>query len=167
MASADDGVTAITAAPTSFEIVNAAYGRTTGDQLVEAIDERLSDALADYQSAAVRSGATFTIVVVGDARLGDAAVDSVERALEQPFTIGNETIHLGARIGVARRTDQEALDHLLRRAAEALAHARASEGVTTRVATEGRGCRSPRSRRICTGRWSGRRSMSASSRRCI
>jgi predicted signal transduction protein with EAL and GGDEF domain len=139
MASADDGVTAITAAPTSFEIVNAAYGRTTGDQLVEAIDERLSTALADYQSAAVRSGATFTIVVVGDARLGDAAVDSVERALEQPFTIGNETIHLGARIGVARRTDQEALDHLLRRAAEALAHARASEGVTTRVATEGRG----------------------------
>ncbi|MEH3104738.1 MAG: GGDEF domain-containing phosphodiesterase [Sphingomonas phyllosphaerae] len=139
MSSADDGVTAITAAPTSFEIVNAAYGRMTGDQLVAAIDERLSDALADYHSAAVRSGATFTIVVAGDARLGDAAVDSVERALEQPFTIGNETIHLGARIGVARRTDQEALDHLLRRAAEALAHARASEGVTTRVATEGSG----------------------------
>ncbi|MFK3888021.1 EAL domain-containing protein [Sphingomonas sp. NPDC079357] len=139
VSSAGHDVTAITAAPTSFEIVNAAYGRMTGDQLVEAIDERLSDALADYRSAAVRSGATFTIIVAGDAQVGDAAVDSVERALEQPFTIGNETIHLGARIGVARRVDHETPDHLLRRAAEALAHARASEGVTTRVATEGSG----------------------------
>lgn len=133
------GVTAIVVAPTSFEIVNAAFGRATGDQLVNAMDERLSRALADYDSAAVRGGATFTIVVAGDARAGDAAVGAVERALEPPFPIGDETIHLGARIGVARRSDDEPLDHLLSRAAEALARARTSDGATTRVAAQGSG----------------------------
>lgn len=132
-------LTAITAAPTSFEIVNAAYGRQTGDQLVDAIDDRLSGALIEFRSAAVRSGATFTIVVAGDAQVGDAAVDAVERALEHPFAIGNETILLGARIGVARMSGDEPLEHLLRRAAEALAHARSSEGATTRIAADGSG----------------------------
>ncbi|WP_394647646.1 EAL domain-containing protein [uncultured Sphingomonas sp.] len=132
-------LTAITAAPTSFEIVNAAYGRQTGDQLVDAIDDRLSGALIEFRSAAVRSGATFTIVVAGDAQVGDAAVDAVERALEHPFAIGNETILLGARIGVARMSGDEPLEHLLRRAAEALAHARSSEGATTRIAADGTG----------------------------
>lgn len=138
-AAAGRGVTAITAAPTSFEIVNAAYGRLTGDQLVEAIDQRLSGALAEYRCAAVRSGATFSIVVAGDATVGDAAVDAVERALEHPFLIGDEMIQLGARIGVARMTDDEPLDHLLRRAAEALAFARTNEGATTRIAADGSG----------------------------
>ncbi|WP_294194833.1 GGDEF domain-containing phosphodiesterase [uncultured Sphingomonas sp.] len=132
-------LTAITAAPTSFEIVNAAYGRQTGDQLVDAIDDRLSGALIEFRSAAVRSGATFTIVVAGDAQVGDAAVDAVERALEHPFAIGAETILLGARIGVARMSGDEPLEHLLRRAAEALAHARSSEGATTRIAADGTG----------------------------
>lgn len=132
-------LTAITAAPTSFEIVNAAYGRQTGDQLVDAIDDRLSGALIEFRSAAVRSGATFTIVVAGDAQVGDAAVDAVERALEHPFAIGSETILLGARIGVARMSGDEPLEHLLRRAAEALAHARSSEGATTRIAADGTG----------------------------
>ncbi|WP_310100390.1 GGDEF domain-containing phosphodiesterase [Sphingomonas sp. BE138] len=139
VAHATHGVTAVTVAPTSFEIVNAAYGRATGDHLVDAIDARLSGALVEFDSAAVRSGATFTIIVSGDAQVGDAAVDAVERALEHPFRVGDETVHLGARIGVARMTGDEALDHLLRRAAEALAHARASEGATTRVAAEGSG----------------------------
>ncbi len=139
VAASADGVTAITVAPTSFEIVNAAYGRTTGDQLVDAIDQRLSGALAEYRSAAVRSGATFTILVGGEAQIGDAAVDATERALEHPFQIHGETIQLGARIGVARMSEEEPLDQLLRRAAEALAYARASEGATRRIAADGRG----------------------------
>jgi predicted signal transduction protein with EAL and GGDEF domain len=139
VAASVDGVTAITVAPTSFEIVNAAYGRATGDQLVDAIDERLSGALAEYRSAAVRSGATFTILVGGEAQVGDAAVDAIERALEHPFQIGDETIQLGARIGVARMSEEEPLDHLLRRASEALAYARASEGATRRIAADGSG----------------------------
>ncbi|WP_193753074.1 GGDEF domain-containing phosphodiesterase [Sphingomonas endophytica] len=136
VAGAADGVIAIVVAPTSFEIVNAAYGRATGDLLVDTMDERLSRVLSAFDSAAVRGGATFTIVVAGNARVGDQAVDIVEQALEKPFHIGLETIHVGARIGVARRHGDEPLDHLLRRAAEALAHARASDGVTTRVAAE-------------------------------
>ncbi|MBW6526651.1 GGDEF domain-containing phosphodiesterase [Sphingomonas sp. RHCKR7] len=133
------GVTAIVAAPTSFEIVNTAYGRAAGDQLVEAMAERLAAELAGYEMAAVRGGATFTIVVAGDAATGDAAVSRIERALEQPFAIEGETIHVGARIGVARMTEDEPAEHLLRRAAEALARARASDGATTRVAAEHEG----------------------------
>ena len=39
------GVTAIVAAPTSFEIVNAAFGRTLGDRLVQAMAARLDATL--------------------------------------------------------------------------------------------------------------------------
>ena len=133
------GVTAIVAAPTSFEIVNAAFGRAAGDQLVDAIGERLTDALVSYDIAAVRGGATFTIVVAGDGETGDDAIAEVERALDLPFAVGAETIHIGARIGVARMGPDEPPEHLLRRAAEALARARASDGATTRVATADEG----------------------------
>lgn len=128
------GVTAIVVAPSSFEIVNAAFGRAAGDLLVDAMDRRLTGALGNYDHASVRGGATFTIVVAGDARCGDRAVTTVERALEEPFEIGSETIHVGARIGVARMNENEPADYLLRRATEALARARFSEGATTRVA---------------------------------
>ncbi|KQN90446.1 hypothetical protein ASE95_13210 [Sphingomonas sp. Leaf231] len=139
VAAARAGVTAVTVAPTSFEIVNAAYGRATADQLVDAIDARLSGAVAEFRTAAVRSGATFTILVDGEEQVGDAAVDAIERALEHPFEIDAETIQLGARIGVARMAADEPLDQLLRRSAEALAYARANEGATRRIAADGRG----------------------------
>ncbi|TCP37275.1 diguanylate cyclase/phosphodiesterase [Sphingomonas sp. BK235] len=138
-AHAGRGVTAIVAAPTSFEIVNTAYGRAAGDRLVAAMAARLTEELAGHEAAAVRGGATFTIVVAGDAATGDAAVGMIERALERPFEIDGEVIHVGARIGVARMTEDEPAEHLLRRAAEALARARASDGATTRVAAEHEG----------------------------
>lgn len=133
------GVTAVVAAPTSFEIVNAAFGRSAGDHLVAAIGDRLTHALAGFEIAAVRAGATFTIVVAGDAQTGDDAIATVEHALDQPFVAGGEKIHIGARIGVARMGEEEPPEHLLRRAAEALARARASDGATTRVATADEG----------------------------
>ncbi|MEH3046903.1 GGDEF domain-containing phosphodiesterase [Sphingomonas adhaesiva] len=138
-AHAADGVTAIVAAPTSFEIVNAAYGRAAGSRLIQAIADRIGQALSPFRVSIAHDGATFSLAVVGTGARGDAAVAAVERALAEPFPIGAATIHVGARIGVARMAPDEPGDHLLRRAADALARARASDGATTRVAGVGEG----------------------------
>jgi EAL domain-containing protein (putative c-di-GMP-specific phosphodiesterase class I)/GGDEF domain-containing protein len=131
-----DGVAVLIAALTSFEIVNAAFGREAGDALLRAAEARIADALADAASALSGEGATFTIAVSGSPAAGDAAVVKLERALAQPFQVAGETIHVGARIGMARRVTGEPVEHLLRRAAEALARARGSDGATTQIAAE-------------------------------
>lgn len=133
------GMTAIVAAPTSFEIVNAAFGRALGDRLVQAMAARLDEVLADYRGVATRAGATFSMLVAGPPVEGDRAAAAVERALGAPFAVDGETIHVGARIGLARMSGGEPVGDLLFRAAGALERARASDGATTRVASEGEG----------------------------
>jgi predicted signal transduction protein with EAL and GGDEF domain len=129
-------VTAMIAALTSFEIVNAAFGRATGDALVQAAQVRLSEALAARAAVVTREGSAFTILLAGARTDADAALAAVERALAAPFTVGEETIQVGARIGVARAAAAEPPADLLRRAAEALARARGGEGATTQIAPD-------------------------------
>ncbi|KQT32096.1 hypothetical protein ASG29_09625 [Sphingomonas sp. Leaf412] len=129
----DAGVTAMIASLTSFEIVNTAFGRATGDALVQAAQVRLAQALAAHAAIVTRDGSTFTIVLAGES---DSALAAVERALATPFAVMGETIQVGARIGVARAGSEEAPAELLRRAAEALANARGGEGATTQVAPD-------------------------------
>jgi EAL domain-containing protein (putative c-di-GMP-specific phosphodiesterase class I)/GGDEF domain-containing protein len=133
------GATAIVAAPTSFEIVNAAFGRDAGDRLIQAMAARIAEALHDAPSLVERDGATFTIVVAGPGGGGDSAVAAIEQALGQPFAVGDRTIHIGARLGVARMSEREPPDHLLRRAGGALARAQAGDGARTQIAGAGEG----------------------------
>ncbi|NJR79565.1 EAL domain-containing protein [Sphingomonas corticis] len=132
------GVTAMIAALTSFEIVNAAFGRAAGDALVNAAQARLAQALAAHAAIVTRDGSAFTILLAGAPVEAEAALAAVERALAAPFDVGGETIQVGARIGVARAAVDEPSADLLRRAAEALARARGGggEGATTQVAPD-------------------------------
>ena len=129
-------VTAMIAALTSFEIVNAAFGRAAGDALVQVAQTRLSEALGGHAAVVTREGSAFTILLAGTRTDADAALAAVERTLAAPFTVGEETIQVGARIGVARAAAAEPPADLLRRAAEALARARGGEGATTQVAPD-------------------------------
>ena len=136
---ADTGASAVIAALTSFEIVNNAFGRAAGDLLVRAAQARVARALAGIEAMMMRDGSTFTIAAAGPPALVSDAVAAIERALAEPFAVGEETIHLGARIGVAHGCAGETAAQLLRRAAEALARARGSDGATTQVAAAGEG----------------------------
>lgn len=129
------GVSVAIAALTSFEIVNTAFGRAAGDRLVHAAGERIVAALAGTECAMLRDGSAFTIAIAGVPAAVKAAVGAIERALVEPFAIGAETIHVGARIGVAHGGANEPPKQLLRRAAEALARARGSDGAITLIDT--------------------------------
>jgi EAL domain-containing protein (putative c-di-GMP-specific phosphodiesterase class I)/GGDEF domain-containing protein len=131
---ADTGVSVIVAALTSFEIVNTAFGRAAGDLLVRAAQARIARALAGIEVTMLRNGSAFTIAAAGPPPLVGEAVAAIERTLAEPFAVGEETIHVGARIGVAHGGAGEPAKQLLRRAAEALARARGSDGATTQIA---------------------------------
>ena len=130
-------LSAIVAAPSSFEIVNAAFGRSAGDRLVQMMSDRLDAALQSTGARIARAGATFSVLLPGDSARAVATL--VERTLEEPFSIGGESVRVGVRIGIAHRNADETEDHLVQRAVEALARARASDGATTHVAAGGDG----------------------------
>lgn len=133
------GVSVVVAALTSFEIVNNAFGRAAGDLLVRAAEARIARAMAGIETAMLRDGSAFTIAAAGPPALVTVAVSAIERALAEPFALGEETIHVGARIGVAHGGAGEPAKQLLRRAAEALARARGSDGAMTQVSVANEG----------------------------
>ena len=128
------GVTVAIVALASFEIINAAYGRNTGDALVVAATDRINRALSAAGDVDVaRDGAIFTVAVAEPIERAHPSVTAIEFALAQPFVVGSTTVHVGTRIGVAGGQGEEA-EALVARARAALADARVLEGATTRIA---------------------------------
>lgn len=110
-----------------FDVVNAAYGRETGDAALRAVAHRIEPLVAETTGAdslfARMRGAEFAIAFAGDVsneRLGllaEAIVDAVAR----PISTGKDMLNLGCRIGIVRahERDRTALS-LVRRANGAL-----------------------------------------------
>ena len=121
---------------TRFDIVNAAFGRSTGDALLAAAFARIVQglspiALADRQIAR-GDGALFEIALAADETALTEVVTAIETALARPFDTGDAMVNLGARIGVARAANGSRVDDLPTRAREALEPAH--DGATVRQA---------------------------------
>ena len=134
-------VAALVVVLTSVEVVNAAFGRDTGDAMIEQAHDRLRTVLATHAAGAslLHDGASFTIWLPADTTAPVAA--AIERTLALPFEVAGQTIYVGARIGIARREAGEADEHLVRRAAEAVARGRGGDAATTQIASTGGGIR--------------------------
>lgn len=118
----------------SFEIINAAYGRDTGDTLVAAAKDRIERALsATGEGEVLREGAVFTLALPVTLDAAHPLITAIEFALAQPFLVGGTTVHVGTRIGVASGKGEQA-EALVARARAALGEARVLEGATTRIA---------------------------------
>jgi len=117
-----------------FDGINAAYGRSVADGLLQAVARRLRRVVgADKPEARVLArvaGAEFVVAFAGPVRLGEVtlAARRLGDAFEKPFTVEGRVIHLACRMGLAvSEADGAGADVLLRRASAALARAKAGE----------------------------------------
>ncbi len=143
---ADDGaagsVVMLLLSVSRYDAINAAFGRATGDAVLQAVGRRIErwvDPDGQARLIARMAGAEFAVLLAAPATLGDGrflAGELVE-AVGRPFMSGDHVITLASRAGVAvsRPGDDPAL--LLRRASAALAEAKTADSAPVRVLAEG------------------------------
>jgi diguanylate cyclase (GGDEF)-like protein/PAS domain S-box-containing protein len=102
-----------------FKEVNDSLGHHFGDQLLQQVALRLRHELRDSDTVARLGGDEFAMVLpgVGDEAAGANAARKILAALEEPFEVDVERIHVGASIGISLfPLHGEDPDTLLRRA---------------------------------------------------
>jgi diguanylate cyclase (GGDEF)-like protein len=135
-------VVALLLSVSRYDAINAAFGRTVGDSVLQAAARRIErQAAPDGRRTLVArmAGAEFAVLLAAPATLGDGrflAGELVE-AIGRPFMSSDHVITLGCRAGVAVSRPVDDAAALLRRASIALAEARGAEGAPVRVLDEG------------------------------
>jgi diguanylate cyclase (GGDEF)-like protein len=130
---------------TRFDMINAAFGRSTGDVLLEAVAERIEPLVIEHAGArgfmARMGGPEFMVTLDGlNEEAREALANHIVERIERPFVANGHMVSLDCRIGIVESSPDEDVTDLLRRANSALAEARASEGGPVRsmsVADEG------------------------------
>jgi diguanylate cyclase (GGDEF)-like protein len=125
-----------------FDTINAAFGRSTGDAVLQAAArriERLIDGDGRRRLIARIAGAEFAVLLAAPTSLGEGAflAGQLVEAIGRPFMSGDHMITLGSRVGVVAAAPGDSAATLLRRASAALAEAKASEGGPVRVLDAG------------------------------
>lgn len=123
---------------TRLEIINTAFGRGTGDALLDAVAGRIEPLLAESggQRAFLTrmSGAEFVVTLDGlDAGARAKLADRIVTRIERPFFAEGHMVSLGCRIGIVESAPGDDATQLLKRASAALAEARASDGSPIRA----------------------------------
>ncbi|TPG14339.1 putative bifunctional diguanylate cyclase/phosphodiesterase [Sphingomonas oligophenolica] len=117
------------------DIVNAAYGRPTGDALIEAVGTVIARIAADTGATlAALGGVEFALGVPGDLAAAHEVAGCLTAALTEPFVVSGIRALVGHRIGLAVTIPGDDTTGLLRKAREALTAAKASDGTTMRIA---------------------------------
>ena len=116
-----------------FDTINAAFGRPTGDAVLQAAArriERLADSDGRRRLVARIAGAEFAILLAAPTSLGEGRflAGQLVEALGRPFMSGDHVITLGSRVGVVASEEDEDAAGLLRRASAALAEAKVERG---------------------------------------
>ncbi len=103
-----------------FKDVNDTFGHHAGDVLLGAVAVRLRSELRASDTVARLGGDEFAIVLAGVDGEGGAerAARKLLRALELPFQVEGESLHIGASIGMALFPDHGADGDLLMRHAD-------------------------------------------------
>jgi diguanylate cyclase (GGDEF)-like protein len=125
-----------------FDTINAAFGRPTGDAVLQAAArriERLADSDGRRRLVARIAGAEFAILLAAPTSLGEGRflAGQLVEALGRPFMSGDHVITLGSRVGVVASEEGEDAAGLLRRASAALAEAKASDSGPVKVVDAG------------------------------
>jgi diguanylate cyclase (GGDEF)-like protein len=129
----DDGaLVVLLLAVSRFDAINAAFGRATGDAVLQAVArriERLVDADMKRRIVARLAGAEFAVLLAPPASLGEGRflAGQLVEAIGRPFMSGDHVITLGCRVGAVASGPGEDSSSLLRRASAALAEAKVSD----------------------------------------
>ncbi|MDH3663992.1 MAG: diguanylate cyclase, partial [Alphaproteobacteria bacterium] len=110
-----------------FKNVNDSLGHEVGDRLLQMVAARLRATIRTSDLVARLGGDEFA-VLQGQATHSDAPrhlAEKLQRAIEQPYVIGDQQLHTSTTIGIAVYPDHgDDPDQLLRRADLALYHAK-------------------------------------------
>ena len=125
-----------------YDAINAAFGRTTGDAVLQAAARRIerhAGAEGKRRLAARMAGAEFAILLAAPATLDEGRFLAGEliEAIGKPFASGDHVITLGAKAGVAAAQAGDDAATLLRRASAALAEAKSADSAPVRVLEDG------------------------------
>ncbi|MDT9597604.1 putative bifunctional diguanylate cyclase/phosphodiesterase [Sphingosinicella rhizophila] len=115
-----------------FDTINAAFGRPTGDAVLQATArriERIVDADGQRCLVARLAGAEFAILLAAPTSLkeGRFLAGQLIEAIGRPFMSGDHVITLGSRVGIVGSMADDDPASLLRRASAALAEAKSAE----------------------------------------
>ena len=112
-----------------FKLVNDSFGHLVGDQLLQAIAQRLRQSVAKTDLVTRFGGDEFTLLLTR-IRDGKAAITVAQRLrhqLQKPFFIGNHQLYTGCSIGVVLGdADYQQADEMLRDADIAMYQAKRS-----------------------------------------
>jgi len=145
LAAAEEGegppVVAILLAVSRFDAINAAFGRSTGDSVLQAAARRIErqvDGDGRSRLVARMAGAEFAVLLGRPASLAEGRflAGQLVEAIARPFMSGDHAITLASRAGVVAATAGDDPAAVLRRASAALAEARGSENAPVRVFDE-------------------------------
>ncbi|MBW9256673.1 MAG: EAL domain-containing protein [Candidatus Thiodiazotropha sp. (ex. Lucinisca nassula)] len=110
-----------------FKDINDSLGHTTGDQLLNAVANRLTSSLRQSDTIARLGGDEFTVILSG-IQDDEKAINVANKILDcfrQPFRVGRRDIHISTTIGISlypeHSTDSE---HLVRHADTAMYQAK-------------------------------------------
>ncbi len=117
-----------------FKQVNDAMGHEAGDDLLRQVAKRLTSVVADRGIVARLGGDEFMVLIrekIQSDALNDLA-SAIVTSIAQPFSIGQDTAHIGVSVGIATAVTDERGD-LVSRADYALYDAKESGRNTYRV----------------------------------
>jgi diguanylate cyclase (GGDEF)-like protein len=125
-----------------YDAINAAFGRATGDAVLQAAARRIErhvDPDGKKKLVARMAGAEFAVLLSGAATIGEGRFLAGEliEAIGRPFASGDHVITLGGKAGVAAAETGDDPAALLRRASLALAEARGIDSAPVRVLEDG------------------------------
>lgn len=138
-----------------FKLVNDAFGRKAADNLLRMVAQRLVHAGGGEATRFARVGADRFVIVVLDMenaeQLGGYVEQRLSATFDEPFSVGDHTVRVSVKVGIAVFPDDGMdADSLMRSAEAALKKAKASgerfvffteamsERVAERLALEGR-----------------------------
>lgn len=125
-----------------FDAINAAFGRATGDAVLQAAArrmERLVDGDGKRRLVARLAGAEFAVLLAAPTSLSEGRflAGQLVESIGRPFMSGDHVITLGSRVGVVASAPGDDAAALLRRASSALAEAKAGDSGPVRVLEAG------------------------------
>jgi len=111
----------------AFKTVNDSLGHTTGDELLQAVGQRVRAAMRPDDTVARLGGDEFAILLDGTEPIDEQLVARrINASLEAPFIMQGKEVFVRASVGIATSTGAEQADELIRNADVAMYQAKSA-----------------------------------------